>query len=102
MKTKTKTILSMDDINAIFRLWTLPAKTKSLLDSFFILYWSKDYFIKNYNDNQYYILKDNIKYEIKLMESIDSIYDNQIKQIRLSFRECKHLDIAIVLVSFKY
>jgi hypothetical protein len=99
----TKTFVkrtNLDELHALFNVWTLDIETRKRLDKHFILYWTPSYLVQQLALDSTHIMRDGIRYEVRMKDSLADI--EQAKQVRLSFRKSDKLDIAVVLVNFKY
>jgi hypothetical protein len=99
----TKTLIkrtSLDELHALFNVWTLSIETRKRLDKHFILYWTPSYLVQQLAGDSTHIVRDGIRYEVRMKDSLADI--EQAKQVRLSFRKSDKLDIAVVLINFKY
>lgn len=87
----------LDIISALYHQWNLQELKQAGIVSSFLLNWNPAYFILNSGSGS--IERDGISYQCLLHNcSLQDI--NQVKKVALSFRHCKELDIAIVLVKF--
>lgn len=87
----------LDIISALYHQWNLQELRKAGLVSSYLLNWNPAYFILNSGSGS--IERDGISYQCLLHNcSLQDI--NQVKKVALSFRHCKELDIAIVLIKF--
>lgn len=87
----------LDIVSALYHQWNLQELKQAGIVSSFLLNWNPAYFILNSGSG--HIERDCISYQCLLHNcSLQDI--NQVKKVALSFRHCKELDIAIVLVKF--
>lgn len=87
----------LDIISAIYHQWNLQELKQAGIVSSFLLNWNPAYFILHSGSGS--IERDGISYQCLLHNcSLQDI--NQVKKVALSFRHCKELDIAIVLIKF--
>jgi hypothetical protein len=99
----TKTLIkrtNLDELHAIFNIWTLRKDTKDSLDKHFILYWRPEYLLQQLAGDRTILVREGIRYEVRMKDTLADI--QQAKQVRLSFRKSERLDIAVVLINFKY